>query len=158
MAPVKITEDGEILVKCPMCSGYRPYSNIRQARYAATKEKVCVACARVRRKEFAFKKGISSVEISRIARNAAARGFLWGISDEDIHHVWQRQKGKCALTGVAMCKHPRTWSIDRIDNTCGYVPSNIQLVTKDINMMRGSLTVEEFVSYCRQVAANRSEE
>jgi len=156
MPDIKVTESGEILVKCPSCRGYRTYSNIRHARMAVKRKKECVACAVHNRRHLIMKDGISKTEIDRIARNAATRGFSWGITDEDILDAWRRQEGKCALSGTPMQKHPRTWSVDRIDNSCGYTPGNIQLVLKNINMMRGALSVEDFLAYCDQVSANRS--
>ena len=43
-------------------------------------------------------------------------------------------------------------SLDRIDNSKDYVKGNVQWVHKAINMMRGSLSVMEFVALCALVA------
>lgn len=43
-------------------------------------------------------------------------------------------------------------SIDRIDSNIGYEEGNIQWVDKRINMMKGSLSNEEFVELCTKVA------
>ena len=49
-------------------------------------------------------------------------------------------------------------SIDRIDSFKGYEKDNIQLVDKRINMMKGSLSNEEFIELCTKVADfNRNE-
>lgn len=56
------------------------------------------------------------------------------------------------MTGIGLVKHPRTWSIDRIDNTKEYVPSNVHLVDKRVNLMKGSLPIAEFVHLCKLIA------
>lgn len=43
-------------------------------------------------------------------------------------------------------------SIDRIDSSKNYENDNVQLVDKRINMMKGSLSNEEFVNLCTKVA------
>ena len=42
--------------------------------------------------------------------------------------------------------------MDRIDPDKGYIPDNIQLVDKRINMMKQSLSQEEFIDLCCKVA------
>jgi hypothetical protein len=52
---------------------------------------------------------------------------------------------RCALTGARIVPgdpHDGA-SIDRIDNTLGYFPKNLQLVTKFANRARGNMPVEE---------------
>lgn len=43
-------------------------------------------------------------------------------------------------------------SVDRIDSNKGYEPDNIQLVDKRINMMKQSLSNDEFIELCCKVA------
>ena len=156
MTDIKVTEEGEILVKCPTCHGYRTYSHLKDARHKAKIKRECVACAKFRRKQFALEQGFSGTEFSNMANAAIKRGRSWGLSLEDIIAIWDRQEGRCAFTGAPMQKYPRSWSIDRIDNSCGYTPGNVQLVLKEINLMRGKLTVEKFVTYCHQISTFRS--
>lgn len=156
MASIKVTEEGEILAKCPTCHGYRTYARIKDARYRLKTGSECSACAKFRRRQFALVQGFSGTEFSNMAVAAMRRRRNWELSLEDIIHIWDKQQGRCAFTGVLLQKYPRSWSIDRIDNSCGYTPGNVQLVLKEINMLRGKLTVEKFLEYCRQIATNRS--
>ena len=75
---------------------------------------------------------------------------------EDIADLLAEQGGCCALSGlpISACGdlNDITASLDRVDNSKGYVNGNIQLVHKKVNMMRGSLPVKEFVSFCNLVA------
>lgn len=126
------------------------------ARRAERLGKKCHKCANQDTNSKPRRLGFSEAELHTIKIAAANRGKSWNLSIADIHDLWEKQDGRCALTGAQMRKAPRTWSIDRIDNSCGYTPDNIQLVLKQVNMMRGSLSVEDFTELCRAVAAYRS--
>jgi len=45
-----------------------------------------------------------------------------------------------------------TASIDRINNSRGYLKGNIQLVHKDINFMKGKMSQDDFIKMCKLVA------
>ena len=78
--------------------------------------------------------------------------------------LWEKQRGRCALTGL-----PMTWqiatrediangyglgrnvSVDRIDNSRGYVKGNIRLICSQLNYMRGSLGDNDFILWCELV-------
>ena len=89
-------------------------------------------------------------------KSAISRGYSWDLTVEDIDLMYQEQQGLCALSGLSIGWSRVGWdhtaSIDRIDNELGYSRDNIQLVHKKINMMRGSLTVDEFKELCFCVA------
>ena len=91
------------------------------------------------------------------ARNRRIRfnvsvGFLW--------ELFLRQEGKCALSGVPIClsKGNRTASLDRIDNNGAYTEDNVQWVHKDINLMKRTLTQDQFIDYCHKVVAKYPQE
>lgn len=64
----------------------------------------------------------------------------------------------CALSGIDLSfdiskqMNDQNLSIDRIDSSKGYTMDNIQLVDKKINMMKGTLSNEEFIDLCKKVA------
>jgi hypothetical protein len=88
--------------------------------------------------------------------SANGRSMEWGIDVFQVANLLEKQGYKCVLSGLPIRANGDfqdiTASIDRIDNSKGYTPDNIQLVHKRINMMRGALPVEEFISLCEQVA------
>ena len=45
-------------------------------------------------------------------------------------------------------------SLDRIDNSKGYIKGNVQWVTKDINMCKRTLNNESFIVLCKKVSQN----
>lgn len=81
----------------------------------------------------------------------------------DIEYAWdlfQLQDGKCALSGMPLHlvryykKHrdKQTASLDRIDNTKGYIEGNVQWVHKWLNVMRNELSIQDFINTCKLVA------
>ncbi len=77
-----------------------------------------------------------------------------------ISYVWelyQKQKGKCALTGLDIpfprkvkdCSFP---SLDRIDSNKGYIEENVQWVHKDVNLMKWNLDQNYFKEMCKLIA------
>ena len=63
--------------------------------------------------------------------------------------LWNKQEGVCALTGVSMlrtmkAREPRTASLDRIDNSKGYIQGNVQFVTTWANRSKFIFSVETF--------------
>jgi hypothetical protein len=75
----------------------------------------------------------------------------------------ESQNGMCALTGWPLeftrggeykgRNNPKGCTIDRIDNSKGYIPGNIQLVCCMPNYVKGSMGLAEFQSMCRDIAS-----
>jgi hypothetical protein len=117
--------------------------------------RLCSSCAAEKR-ELATEskrhyKGFNLREFFSFKLSAKRRGLDWDITESVLDNLWDKQKGFCALTKEPLVKTPRSWSLDRIDNSKGYVPDNVQLVTKEINMFRGSLDIETFKKLCKKV-------
>lgn len=72
--------------------------------------------------------------------------------------VYEQQSGKCALSGRTMTyqsgsgRIPTNISIDRIDSSMGYEPSNIQLVCIQANKMKAELNQQELAGWCGDIA------
>jgi hypothetical protein len=66
--------------------------------------------------------------------------------------MWDRQRGRCALTRVPLeMAGAFGVTIDRIDPTRGYRRNNVVLVTLRANQAKGNMTMREFRRLCRQV-------
>jgi hypothetical protein len=100
-----------------------------------------------------------------LVAGARTRSFEFSITIEDVWELYEKQNRRCAITGLPLVfgcvSHAKeksknfietTASVDRIDNNLGYTRENIQIIHKDINRMRGSLTMEKFKDYCRLVS------
>jgi hypothetical protein len=93
-----------------------------------------------------------------LKNNAARRGIDFNVPIEYLWDTFQKQKGRCNLSGVELCfphnqrqKRFRTASLDRIDSSKGYVIGNVQWVHKNINFMKLNLSDEDFIGWCKLV-------
>lgn len=69
---------------------------------------------------------------------------------EHLMELWNKQDGKCALTGKAMSHKFHSLyavSVDRIDSTLGYMIGNVQLVCQSINYAKSNFTNQEFLYF-----------
>lgn len=68
---------------------------------------------------------------------AKIRNFVFEIEIQEVWDLFLKQKRKCALTGWDICFGKQiTASLDRIDSKKGYTSDNIQLIHKDINILK----------------------
>jgi len=99
---------------------------------------------------------------SVVKRGAKSRNLEISITIEDAWTQFQKQKGKCALSGEPLGfgttkrLHDITASLDRIDSSQGYTKSNIQWIHKDLNPMKMAMTQQDFVRWCKKVARHSS--
>ena len=82
------------------------------------------------------------------------------ISIEEVYDIWILQNKKCALSGLDIDFIKRnkgiTASIDRIDSNKEYVLGNIQLVHKDVNLMKNKFNQDYFVDMCKKICHENS--
>jgi hypothetical protein len=102
----------------------------------------------------------------RFNRKCKEKGWLWEVTAEDINTIFLRQNRKCALTGLEVSfqnlneekfGYSCTASLDRIDSKKGYTLDNIQVVHKDINMMKNQYPQDYFIQMCKLVAGGACE-
>jgi len=81
------------------------------------------------------------------SRYVGTKALTWEIEVEDVLSLWDKQEGRCALTGLLMTYHKDgngkkdlNASIDRIDPEIWYVPNNIQLVCSRVNVLKHNLS------------------
>lgn len=69
------------------------------------------------------------------------------ITEENIREILEKQQYKCKYSGVNLCYGKGKIfqpSIDRIDNSKGYTPDNICVVSWAINGAKNDLSMEDF--------------
>lgn len=72
------------------------------------------------------------------------------ITPQYLINLWNQQNGCCAITKYQMTYQTGSLysvSIDRIDNSKGYIVNNIQLVCKAINLAKGKHTNIEIIEF-----------
>lgn len=103
-------------------------------------------------------------------RGTSPRNFLLSLSkkkferrDLDIEfllYLYSKQKGLCAISGVEMThltgagRVPTNISIDRIDSNKGYTQDNVQLVCRQVNIMKAELSLEDLKRWCSNILDN----
>lgn len=83
------------------------------------------------------------------------------ITVEDLVRAWEKQDGKCAISGVVLTHHKDgsgkkdfNASIDRIIPHDPYVAGNVQLVAYRVNVMKHELTEDLFYWWVRTIHDN----
>jgi hypothetical protein len=82
-----------------------------------------------------------------------ATGPRGQVSTENVLALLAHQQYRCALTGRALT--PQTAALDHIVPIRfggEHVIENTQVLHKDVNRAKGSLTSEEFIGLCREIA------
>lgn len=140
------------LCECRDCGAERQRftSYLRSAAYG------CRACKDLKQRKVGW-----DYLMKTVAEKAVERGHVVDVGVDEIRSLYERQQGRCALTGLEIGfasshrEHHRggsTASLDRIDPTLGYRPGNLQWVHKDINRMKSTLDQDRFILLCRAVA------
>lgn len=97
-------------------------------------------------------KFLQSVTVSAKYR-AKQRNLVWDIDSEWVCGLWDKQKGRCALSGVQLTHHRGSQeryvdtnaSLDRIRCAEGYTKYNTQLVAFRVNSMKSDMEEAQFV-------------
>ena len=100
--------------------------------------------------------GMSSTHWRRILWGARVRDLDVSITHQDCADLFEVQKGQCALSGLPISfpkigERVGSASLDRVDNTKGYVKGNVQWVDKRIQQMKSDRSMQEFVDLCHAV-------
>lgn len=157
------TRTGKIVttwtVRCKKCSRERTVKRRDHAKRHAGM--VCKYCSNKNNHPQGELRGVRISFLRKYALQAAARGLAWNVTHDHLVDIADKQSRKCAMTGVPLCFsgdfEDITASLDRINNHVGYEKTNVQWVHKEINMMRGRMTTEQFVLRCRQVAESATQ-
>ena len=89
-------------------------------------------------------------KFNRICTEAAKRSIPVTITPEYLEELYNKQNKCCALTGDFL-PDVRKASLDRIDSNRNYEEGNVQWVTKEINLAKHVLTIEQFIEMCTKV-------
>jgi len=150
-----------VTLVCGNCS--QPYERVAEPRYKSILYRpVCYRCTRIERMKAAggqapgYKgtKHFAGRVICKWKLSARRRGHSWAIEKEDLDEIYERQGGRCALSGL-----PMTWtgsvayrpSLDRIDSSKGYYKSNIQFLCSIVNLMKNRISEPAFLCLCRLI-------
>ncbi len=151
------------------CGKVVPVSGKAMARSTgSTKSCGCLAAEASATRSWKGRGDLSHHYFQHLIHRANRAQITFEITIDEAWELFVEQEGRCALTGLEiyfgryrpagkdrrMGDWPRlnTASLDRIDSSAGYVAGNIQWVHKELNRMKGSLSMTEFVATCVAVA------
>lgn len=94
-----------------------------------------------------------SYKLTNTVHNAKKRNLNVNITMNDIKEQYQRQYGRCALSGVVMTfgQSLDDLSIDRKDSKRGYTKDNIQLVSNVVNTIKSDDSNDIFLNKCDKI-------
>lgn len=144
---------------CECKCGRRKHMTTSDIRFKKSKQ--CLNCAN---RKYVGK--ISGTVYNHIKDSAKRRKIEFNITHEELWDLYQKQLGKCKLSGIDLYfsdtteEHKKyrltTASLDRIDSLKGYVLDNVQWIHKDINMMKQRFSQEYFIQICKNIAENHN--
>lgn len=151
---VLISKQWRYLVRCT-CGNtrYMPASQIMNHH----KYNTCLRCSAGR-----ILSNFRESFINNIKKNAFSRGkdFAEDVTPEYLYSLLESQDFKCALTGDDLLPDDNSLdhlrrdlplSLDRINSSKGYIRGNVQWVTKQVNLMKGAMTMEELLNTCSKI-------
>ena len=94
------------------------------------------------------------------------RNYDCNLTVEYLKQLWDSQNGTCPFTGwkIVLPKNttkpwknqsPNNASIDRIDNSKGYIEGNVRFIAYMANIARQCFVDEQLIEFCKAVAENQ---
>lgn len=120
--------------------GYRTILNRKETKSVLTTELDMIANHLYRKSLARFKK---ATNISN-----------YDLTEDYIKELLEKQEYKDYYTGIRP-KDYHEYSVDRIDSTKGYVQGNIVITTNIINVMKGEMSIDEFLEKINILYNNR---
>ena len=109
---------------------------------------------------------ISGTIICELRNRARRKGMEFNLTAKFLWELYQKQNGKCALSGEEITirqieistDRSQTASLDRIDSSKGYIKGNVQWIHKDINKMKLDFEQSVFIYWCQKIGKFQTEE
>ena len=139
------------------CGGTKP---IYRSSLVVGDSKSCGCLSRRRKSKNPLWRGwgdISLRNFNLIRRSARKREIPFELDIKSIWELYITQDRKCALSGIDLNfgslsnSYEGTASLDRIDSSIGYIPTNVHWVHKEVNIMKSRYTPEYFINLCRNI-------
>ncbi len=144
----------ETQVICEVCN--EPFMKENRQINRTNKNGGIHSCSRKCTNIYLSKKNVKpmSYNVRNAKRLSKSKGLEFNLTTEYVYELFNEQNEKCALTGVQMSivwknniKKIDQVSIDRIDNSKGYIQGNIQLVALGINYLRNTFEINDVVEF-----------
>lgn len=126
--------------------------------------KSCLKCSIFTKRKWHKSIGdFSRSHFHSIKQQAKSRNLEFNISQEFLWNLFLKQDKKCKISGLDITLSNKlvknhsdnqniSASVDRIDSNKGYTEDNVQWVHKYINIMKGALSDDTFISICNIIS------
>lgn len=155
--------------RCCRCKEFKPKESFCERKDRVKidgsfqRKTICIKCdnaATVKMRNSSFKMFLAYLFSNTKNDCRKKRGYALDIDVDFLFDLYENQNGVCPLTGIKMTYvsgKGRTYSnisIDRIDNSIGYVKGNVRLVCLWANTAKNDLSNEHFVNLCKMVSSH----
>lgn len=98
-----------------------------------------------------YRQNLKKLLVSRARSRSTIQNLYCDITEDDIIIL-----DKCPLLGIPFkygSKHDKwfTYSLDRIDNSKGYIKGNVQVITYLANTMKSQATIEQLKTFAKNI-------
>lgn len=164
----KMSEWKDGMLLCHSCHEYKPETeftpNNTKNELRHFRRHICKTCSAERQRKHDLELD-NNAKLSKCLRfrflgardRATKANTPFNISLEYLAELWNKQSGRCALSDIDMTfelkrgRTPTNISIDRIDQSCGYVTGNVQLVCMACNQIKSDMSEDEMYSFCKAI-------
>lgn len=105
---------------------------------------------------------LSGTHFNHIKHTAERRSLQFDLDAEYLNNLYKDQEEKCALTGVPIILSTNirnnnvdwefiTASLDRIDNSKGYVKGNVWWVHKEVNRLKNNYSLNDLLYWSKLI-------
>lgn len=156
------------IVTCSMCKQDLPAKEFGKDKKACKGiRSSCKECTKLTTsKSLSTFDGFITKLFGDLEDNADYRRIKVFITKQDIYDLYNKQNGKCALTGMDMTHIYNVgngrntqlcnMSVDRIDSNLEYTRDNIQLVCAVVNTVKIDMTKEKLIQMCKIITLKKN--
>ena len=137
----------EVLCSC----GKKDYATTYQLRSKDPRKEMCECCARERERVAPQDKGFRT-EFNNYRNNAKGRNLEFSLTIEDVKKILELPCHYCGTEPQVRGRHNVPMNgIDRVDNSVGYVLTNIVPCCKMCNMMKKGHSEKDFLHHIKKI-------
>jgi hypothetical protein len=160
-----IGECGKILLLCNCKCGTTKFVDYYSLKHNISKSCGCHQIERQKEFHWTGYGDISGSYWSSLQHGAESRNIEFNITIEYAWSIYELQNGFCKVSNLPIIfltggeKKKKTGeyfmaSLDRINNDLGYIEGNVQWVAKEINYLKGKLSMDRLLFFCLQICEN----
>lgn len=137
---------------CSRCKTYKPEPEMYMSESSIKRRDMsCIACSKTRSREFRLRNFLRCL-VSNAKSRATRKGIVFNIVEDDL-----TIPEVCPLLGILLVignnvdTRNSSPSIDRIDNTLGYIRGNVRIISFLANSMKRDVPKEYLINFADNI-------